>query len=313
MKTTFAAALCWALTLGWTAGADAAPRAAKPSIEGVWAANFVLTIEAPAQGVPPLVVPDAEAKAVARAQAQAIKNQFGPLDPEVPYLMDGVDGLPLVRGERRSRLVVEPADGRLPYTPEVRKALAALRGPPDSYDNPEQRPNLERCLAGVGQAPISTLAFASNLQIVRLKDAVVIHTEYGDEVRIAPITDKHRPKVLWGRLGDSIAHWEGATLVVETVGLPDADRFRLQPTFVVSGEATVVERFTAVSDDELLYQFTVIDPKVYAAPWLAEFSWYRTDKPMYEHACHEGNYSLPNILAGARHQEAEKVAAAAAH
>ena len=74
----------------------------------------------------------------------------------------------------------------------------------------------------------------------------------------------------------------------------------------------MIERFTAVSDRELLYQFTVVDPKTYAAPWLAEFSWYRTDKPMYEHACHEGNYSLPNILAGARRQEAEKASAAAA-
>ncbi|MBS0361168.1 MAG: hypothetical protein JSR98_07295 [Proteobacteria bacterium] len=310
MKPTLAIALCAALSLGWAQAASAAPKL-KPSIEGMWAANFVMSIEAPAKDAPPLVVPEGEAKAVGRAQAQAVKNMFGPLDPEVPYLMDGVDGLPLVRGERHSRLVVQPADGRLPYTPEVRKAFENFRGPPQVYDNPEQRPSGERCLTGVGQAPITTLAFASNLQILRLKDVVVIHTEYGDEVRVIPIADKHQPKVLWGRLGDSIARWDGGTLVVETVGLPDADRLRLGPTFVVPGEATVIERFTAVSDRELLYQFTVIDPKTYAAPWLAEFSWYRTDKPMYEHACHEGNYSLPNILAGARHLEAEKAAAAA--
>ena len=93
--------------------------------------------------------------------------------------------------------------------------------------------------------------------------------------------------------------------------MPDSDRIRLAPTLIVPGEATVIERLTPVSDRELLYQFTVVDPKVYAAPWLAEFSWFRTDKPMYEHACHEGNYSLPNVLAGARHEEAVAKAAAA--
>jgi len=312
MKTTSAAALGAALALvlsSWTAPAAAAPAKPQPSIEGLWAANFIMNLEAPAKGAPPLVVPAEEAASVAQAQGQALKTMFGPLDPEVPYLVDATEGLPLVKGERRSRLVVQPADGRLPYTPEVRKQVDNLRGPPAKYDNPEERPALERCLTGVGEAPITTLAFASNLQILRLKDAVVIHTEYGDEVRVAPITDTHRPKALWGRLGDSIAHWEGQTLVVETVGLPDDDRVRLSPTFVVSGEAKVIERFTAVSDRELLYQFTVIDPKTYAAPWLAEFSWYRTDKPIYEHACHEGNYSLPNVLAGARYEEARKAGA----
>ena len=80
----------------------------------------------------------------------------------------------------------------------------------------------------------------------------------------------------------------------------------------VSGDSTVVERLTRVSERELLYQFTVIDPKVYSAPWSAEFSWYRTDKPMFEHACHEGNYSLAGVLGGARHEEAVKAKAAAA-
>jgi hypothetical protein len=105
-------------------------------------------------------------------------------------------------------------------------------------------------------------------------------------------------------MGDSIGRWEGDTLVVETIGLPDSDSFRIGPVFLVSGAAKVTERFTPVSDKELLYQFTVDDPKTYTQPWRGEFSWYRTGKQMYEHACHEGNYSLPNILAGARHEEA---------
>jgi hypothetical protein len=96
------------------------------------------------------------------------------------------------------------------------------------------------------------------------------------------------------------------------VGQPDADRDRIAPFLIVSGEATVIERLTPISSRELLYQFTVVDPKVYTAPWLGEFSWFRTAKPMYEHACHEGNYSLPNVLAGARHEEAVAKAAVAA-
>jgi hypothetical protein len=155
-----------------------------------------------------------------------------------------------------------------------------------------------------GQPPLSSFLLDSHIQILRTRDHVVIHVEYGDDVRIVPMTKAHGPKILWSPLGDSIAHWEHDTLVIETVGMPDADRFHIAPNLIVPGDATVIERLTPISDRELLYQFTVIDPKTFTAPWLGEFSWFRTDLPMYEHACHEGNYSLPNILAGARHEEA---------
>lgn len=95
------------------------------------------------------------------------------------------------------------------------------------------------------------------------------------------------------------------------MGLPDADRIHVAPTLIVPGDATVIERLTPISDRELLYQFTIVDPKVYAGPWLGEFSWFRTDKQMYEHACHEGNHSLTNILAGARYEESVARAASA--
>jgi hypothetical protein len=217
--------------------------------------------------------------------------------------MARIDGLPLVRGQRRTRILVDPADGKLPYRPEVRKQLSGPP-PPERRDNPEERPGVERCLTGAGQPPLVGMSFAYLLQIVRTKDAVAIHTEYGDEVRVVPITDTHAPATARGRLGDSIGHWEGDTLVVETIGLPDADSFHIGPVYMISGAARITERFTPVSDRELLYQFAVDDPKLYTAPWRGEFSWYRTDKAMYEHACHEGNYSLPNVLAGARHEEA---------
>jgi hypothetical protein len=301
--------------LGFPGAASAGPRAAgvasqaHSTIEGTWAHNYVLVLESPANW-PALVVSESDARTVAAIEAKEMTEFFARgLDPEVPALMTQIDGLPLVRGQRRTRILVDPADGKLPYRPQV---LKALRGPPpaDKLDNPEERPASERCLTGIGQPPLVSLTFATVLQIVPTKDAVAIHTEYGDEVRIVPITDTHASRIAFGRMGDSIGHWEGDTLVVETIGLPETDSFRIGPVFLVSGAAKVTERFTAVSANELLYQFTVDDPKTYTAPWRGEFSWYRTSKLMYEHACHEGNYSLPNILAGARHEEALAKAAA---
>lgn len=294
------------------AAARAPARSAPPTdLDGMWTANFLLTVEATADA-PDLVVSEARAKELQAKRVKGATSFFQrTLDPEVPELLKTIDGLPLVRGERRARLVTLPADGRLPYTAAARKEVEEGPGP-DVYDNPEDRPSAERCLVGGSQPPFTSLTFGDQLQIVQTRDYVLLHAEYGDDVRLIPFTDKHRPAAFKSRLGDSIARWEGKTLVIETVGLPDGDRYRFFPTLIVSGEATVVERLTRVSAKEMLYQFTVIDPKVYSAPWSAEFSWYATDKRMFEHACHEGNYSLTGILAGARRTEALKAQAAAA-
>lgn len=306
------AILLIALAAGVARPADAQPRG-KPSIEGDWRVNFILPMEAPA-GVTQLVVSEAEAKAVAAVVGQALSDEFAAtLDPELPMLVTQSDGLAIVRGQRRSRAVIQPADGRLPYTPAARKELST---PPadGSFDNPEQRPNAERCLVGSGQPPHASFTLDSHIQIVATPDHVAIHVEYGDDLRIVPLGKPHAPKALWSRLGDSVGRWEGDTLVIETVGMPDGDRVRMAPTLLVPGGATVIERFTPISERELLYQFTVIDPKTFSGPWLGEFSWFRTDLRIYEHACHEGNYSLPNILSGARAQEAQaKAVAATAH
>jgi hypothetical protein len=271
----------------------------QPSLEGRWGSNWVLPLEASPR-VPMLVLPEAAAMQYARAYAKGVGDQLDrALDPEVPETMRLVEGLPIVRGERRTRAVVIPASGMLPYTPEAR-AEANHGNQGGGYDDIEQRPNWERCVRSLGQPPVFPIGSGNPREIIQTPDAVVIHTEYGDEARIIPYTDKHRPEIFWGLLGDSIAHWEGATLVIETIGLPETDRVRLFPSFIVSGEAKVIERYTRLGMDELLYQFTVIDPKVYTEPWLGEFSIYPLDGALYEHACHEGNYSLPNILRGAR-------------
>src|SRR6185369_1413821 len=284
-----ASLLAFTAPIAVTAAAQPRAHASSPhsSIEGNWRVNFIIPMEA-TPATPQLVVSESDAKVVAATAGAALADEFAKtLDPELPVMVTQSDGLAIVRGERRTRAVVLPVDGMLPYTTAARKELST---PPPSIpaDNPEQRPNAERCLVGSGQPPLSSFALDSQIQIIRTRDQVVIHSEYGDDVRVVPLSKAHGPKVFWSRLGDSIGHWEGETLVIETVGMPDADRFRIAPNLIVPGDATVIERLTPISGRELLYQFTVVDPKTYGAPWLGEFSWFRTDKLMYESACHEG-------------------------
>lgn len=284
-----------------------APRTSSgaPSLEGMWTTNFVLPMEASGL-TPTLTLPEAEAKKVADVISDQIAKTFDAnLDPEVPVNIKNTHGLAVVRGERRTRAVVLPADGRLPYTAEARKET--VTGGPSLYDNIEERPNWERCITNLGLPPITFMGSTNIRHIVQTPTHVVLRTEYGDEVRIIPFTDRHKPKELHTVLGDSIARWDGDTLVIETIGLPERDRKRaFGNNLIVPGDSTVTERITRVSDNELVYQFTVVDPKAYTAPWLAEYSIFRSDHPNYEHACHEGNYSLPNILKGARVGEARK-------
>lgn len=277
----------------------------QPSIEGMWESNWVLPLEASPQA-PMLVLPEPAAKAMAAAVAKGIGDALDrQLDPEVPETMRNVEGLPRVLGERRTRAVVIPADGKLPYTEEARKEASRAQGSGGlgKFDNIEERPNWERCVRSLGQPPVFPIGSGNPRQFVQTPTHIIVHTEYGDEARIIPYTDKHQPKMFWGLLGDAVARWEGNTLVIETVGLPENDRVRLFPSFIVSNEATVIERYTRLTPDELLYQFTVVDPKVYSQPWLGEFSIYKSGSRFFEHACHEGNYSVPNILKGARVRE----------
>ena len=289
-----------------------APRTSfgQPSIEGVWLSNFVLPLESSPR-TPMLTLPEPAAKQMALAYAKGVGDALDrDLDPEVPELMRNVEGLALVRGERRTRAVIDPPDGKVPYTAEGKRLASRGQGM-GGFDNPEERPNWERCVRSMGQPPVFPIGPANPRYFVQTPKEVIVYTEYGAEARIIPFTDTHKPKMFWTLLGDAIAKWEGDTLVIETVGLPDKDRVRLFPSFVVSSKATVTERYTRLSDKELLYQFTIDDPSAYTAPWTAEFSVYKAeDDRLFEHACHEGNYAMNNILRAARVKE-ERAAAAA--
>lgn len=316
MRPTGAVLAAVALLIGATASAADyhAPKNAlgQPDLQGVWNTHFFLPMEA-APDMPSLTLPEAEAQAYARKlNAEAGKLAIFAQDPEVAEIRGDPSrsSLAIVRGQRRTRQVVQPADGKLPLTPGMRGqmrfielALRTQTEPPFPTDGPEVRPNWERCVVGWGQPPIVNTSDINPREIVQTKDAVVILSEYGPDLRIVPFTDRHGSLAMAGPLGDAIAHWEGETLVIETIGLPAKDVIRPFPTLFVPASAKVIERYTRVSKTELLYQYTVVDPSIYTAPWLAEYSLYPSPRPLYEFACHEGNYSLPDILAGARRQE----------
>lgn len=304
------------------AGAYQPPRLADghPDLQGDWANKWLTPVEKTALGNDLSV--SAERAAAYVKLIRRVAAQLGEiaLDPEAAD--PDSQSLAVVRGQYRTRLIVEPADGLLPYTPEALKIVTARQAlywrqiSGKAADDPEERLTWERCLAGMGQAPLM-ITWAINMarRVVQTPDALVIWSEAGGETRIVRIGGKPAPAVIRTFLGDSIGHWEGDTLVVETTGFRSDDQFRLvlvgRP-IMVGPDSKVVERFTRVADGELLYQFTVVDPAIYAKPWLAEYSMVRATEPMYEFACHEGNYSLPGILKGARMREQRAAAAVSA-
>ncbi|MDP3738610.1 MAG: hypothetical protein Q8R02_14540 [Hyphomonadaceae bacterium] len=285
------------------------PRApdGRPDLQGaIWATNFFPVFEASPLATK-LVVSEAEAKKMVDTMVAGMASIPGfNIDPEAHDIIGGTDGLPLVRGERRSRLIVLPASGKLPISPETKKSIAGVDHMDGAKDDYEQRPSGERCLVLSGNPPIYAIIAYNRLRIVQTPTHIVIHSENGDEARIIPFATEHKAPGPRSWFGDSIAHWDGDTLVIETIRQNPNDRVRgLMTKFVVGEDAKVSERFTRVSKSELLYQFTIEDPKVYTAPWLGEFSFFTTSTGMFPSACHEHNYSLPNILQGARAIEAK--------
>ena len=289
------------------------PRTAdgRPDLQvAVWAANFFPVFEATPMSAA-LTVPEPEARKMVEMMIAGFKKSVGPtleLDPEAEDLLTNVDGLPMVRGERRTRMVVLPADGKVPMKPEVRKEISSSNPMAiGALDNPEQRPINERCLALNARPPMATPIAYVRFQFIQTPTHVVIHSEDGDESRIIPYATEHSAAVTPNWLGDAIARWDGETLVVETIRAAKQGRVRGFNNFVVTPASKVIERFTRLSNTELLYQFTVEDPEIYTAPWLAEYSLYKADSRMFPGSCHGGNYSLPNILQGARVIEARTV------
>ena len=222
-----------------------------------------------------------------------------------------------VNGQKRTSIVVDPPNGRVPPTTaeaRQRQASRVVRTTSDeqesgdpglegagAYDDPERRPLGERCLLGFGSTsgPPALPVLYNNLhQIVQARDVVMILNEMDHDARIVRMNSQHAPSNVRKWMGDSIGWWEGDTLVVETTNFTDKTRFRGSTEGL-----KVTERFSRLDGKTLLYRFTVEDPKTWATSWTGEYTWPATDEQMYEYACHEANYALGNILRGARQRE----------
>jgi hypothetical protein len=210
-----------------------------------------------------------------------------------------------INGEYRTSLIVDPANGRLPYREHAMDIFEGwLADGFGEFDGPETRPPSERCVNGIGQmAPMIGWRYNANMQIVQTSSHFVIASETHSP-RIIPLTTEHQPHGFRQWMGESVGQWESDTLVIHTSNFnPSASFFELKS----SGELQVTERFSLVSPDEIFYRYTVTDPQIYTQPFTVEMSITRrpAGEQMYEWACHEGNYSLRGILAGARVQESD--------
>ena len=237
------------------------------------------------------------------------------------FWIDRGNAFTVIDGLARTSIVVDPPTGRIPpLTAAARQRQAARGSQPTSdqaetaggdvgleaaagaYDDPERRPLAERCLLGFGSTsgpPALPNYFYNNLhQIVQTKDTVMILTEMNHDVRVVRMNGTHAPSSVRSWMGDSIGHWDGDTLVVETTNFTDKTRFRGS-----TNTLTITERFSRLDARTLLYRFTVSDPETWSAPWTGEYTWPATDDLLYEYACHEGNYAMGNILRGARQRE----------
>jgi hypothetical protein len=222
-----------------------------------------------------------------------------------------------IHGQHRSSILVEPADGQMPYT-EAGKALVKAAEDADDHDfsGPEVRMPDERCIDGTSSSsgpPMIGEPQNTNYKIVQTRGEIAILSEMIHDVRIVHMGDRHAAVPTHPHMGDSIGWWEGDTLVIETVdqNLISAPRFVGPHLLYVSPQAKVTERLTRISPGEILYGFTIEDPAVYSHTLRGEMMLRATKAPQYEYACHEGNYALENILAGARATEREAAAAPA--
>ena len=328
-----------ALILPAAAAAEAqayrAPRAVgnQPSLEGTWT-NATLT---PLERAPALAerraMTAAEVAAVEGRRAAVISKSLEPTKdsanfekepcyaantdsggavPDCGYnafWTDHGDAVMRVNGEPRTSLITSPANGRMPPRlprkpggPTPARGVYGVAG-----ENPENQTLGERCITSFGNhaGPVMLPSFYnSNYQIVQGTDAVVILVEMIHDARVIRLNGQHGPNHVW--YGDSIGRWEGETLVVETTNYHPA-----QQMFGGSPDMKVTERFTRVGEKRLRYEFKVEDPSVWASPWSGEYEFGPSKGPIYEYACHEGNYALPGILRGARAAEAEAARKAA--
>jgi hypothetical protein len=280
-------------------------------LEGIWDFNSMTPLQRPAELAGQSLFTPEQAVEYERDFFQRGMRALGPDAPLQADLNDVYMTPPKLDGLRTS-LIVDPADGRLP----ARVPAAATRpGFRRSYDDPESLTLVERCIVAAGALSNGTGSLASpplvpvtvvddRMHIVQTSNAVVIASEWIHDARVVRIGGTHLPHSVRRWLGDSIGHWEGNTLVVDTTN------FRSETMNQgASANLHVVERFTRIAADVLRYRVTAEDRETWIRPWTAEWSFRSTTEPLIEVACHEGNYNTENFLRGARADEQRAAAA----
>ena len=298
------------------------PRTAwgQPDLQGVWDFRTITPMERPSDLAEKAFLSTEEAAELEqiRAAENAGRDDEVPADIVGNYNTFWFDRGDSVIGTRRTSLVTDPPDGRIPsLTPEAEQKRAAAdqtrkdTGPhepsPGGWVDDLGPNGLQvRCITGFNSGPPMTPGgYNNNVQLFQTPDTVVLLSEMNHNVRVVPLDARpHGDLRQW--TGDARGHWEGDTLVVESVN------FLRETSFMrggASADLRLTERFTRVSPDVLLYEVTVDDPTTWTRPWTYEVPMQRNAEPLYEYACHEGNYAMEVILAGARAKEAEAEAA----
>jgi hypothetical protein len=302
-------AQAWTLRASWTP-----PRTADghPDLQGYWTNATFTPLERPADLAGKEFLTDAEAAAY---EKQRLLQEESQAKDDLHY--DNViwqkENYAKVVSRRRTSLIFDPPDGRIPaLTPAAQlraaaRAAATLGGPSDSAAS---RSLGERCISwGNEGPPMLGSTYNANLQVMQTARQVVIRHEMVHGVRMIPVDGSpHIGTHLRQLGGDSRGRWEGDTLVVDTTNFTDATPFRGPPAtarqdIFTSRDLHVVERFARTDPDTILYQFTVDDPTTWTKPWSGELLMRKWTGPIFEYACHEGNYGLGFILSAARVQE----------
>ncbi|HEV1285548.1 MAG TPA: hypothetical protein VNU44_09560 [Bryobacteraceae bacterium] len=322
MKTLVTGVLLVAFAAGQTHSKNwTVPRTpdGKPDLQGVWTNATITPMERPANLAGKATLTDAEAAAYEKANLEELVKQDGQSDGPLiaaagssgtggynVLFVDRGTELARVDGVKRTSLVVDPPDGKVPpITPEARQRNADAMRSFFNFDSVKTRPLSERCIIGFGSTsgpPMLPVLYNNNYQIVQTPDAVMILIEMVHDARIIRMNGTHAAPGVRQWFGDSIGHWEGDTLVVDTTNFTDKTRFR-----GASENLHVVERFSRPDANTILYRVTIDDPTTFSKLWTMQYPFVATKGPVYEYACQEGNYAMTDILGGARKAEQEQV------
>jgi hypothetical protein len=286
----------------------------QPDLEGVWSIAFLTPLERDPEFRDKQFFTPEEAAAYLKKRSQEVDVDRRSASPEVDtaqaYNQSWYDrGTKLGRNMRTS-LVIDPSDGRIPpMTPEAKRRFENAHAYSAAHpaDGPEDRNLGERCLNFSQEGPpLLPGGYNNNYQIVQTPNYVAILAEMGNKARIIPLDGRpHLPQSVSQWNGDARGHWEGNTLVVDTtnVRFNDKSHFGVNYDGLTDQNFRVTERFTRTAVDTITYQATVTDPTVYTKPWTIEIVMSKTEDPLFEYACHEGNYGMFGILGGARADE----------